>query len=549
MKRFWFFFFFSFSTYVLAASPSPTLIYTISPLKKGDFHSFTIRLEFQGSPTGTTLVSVPFENGPYRPQDQIDILSISNSNKHQVVKGDSGLYQIVHKPNARLTLLYSIKNALKDSIPGLDEVYAQMLTDKYFYWIGNSSWIVPRDSSGKKYAITLKWKGFPTTWTYLNSFDANRTDLRINSTLDDFQNAIYLGGDIRIHTLVINKKPLYFGIRGQWSFSDDEVLNIIHRTVSSQRSYWNDYEIDQFMISLIPMKYHSEEEKSINGRALLNSFVTVGTNNKSLRLGDMTYLYNHELMHHWIGTVLKQGEPENAFKWFSEGFTDYFAHIVMLESGLVDQAEYRKTINHIFAAYYADSNHQWPNAKLEKDYWSSAAMNKLPYQRGLIFALYLNESIKYHTNGKWDLKEVVIRMLREARQDNRIFSQEWLLDLLQKSTGKDYSKQLDHFITNGNFISITDWEEVSGKIALLPTEFFDLGFATDKGGIAMNARIISIREGANVQKAGLRTGDIMVGYSSTQQPTDSATLVIMRGDEKIRLRFLPSREVLLPQLK
>lgn len=548
MKKYYASLFFLLITHVLFAAPGPKVSYTVSPLKAGDYHAFLIKMTLKGCATGKTTLSVPYATGQYHPQENMAIISVSNCRKHASLTGDSSVYVIEHTPNAQLTVTYTIKNALKDSLPAADEVYAQMLTDSYFYFIGSSLWIVPLDSSGMHYDISLQWKGFPAGWSYLNSYGANKVNQSISASLSDFQNAIYMGGDIRIHKLVINERPLYFGIRGQWGFSDEKVFEIIKKTVRSQRAYWNDYDVDQYTITLIPMKYHSDAERSINGRGLTNTFVTVGTNTKALVLDDLLYLFNHELMHHWFGHVLKQGEPENAFKWFHEGFTDYFAHIVMLEGGLLDQQEFKRKVNTIFAAYYSDSTHQLPNEELQEKYWASAEIQKLPYQRGLIFAFYLDESIQFFSKVKSSLKNVIQQMLTEARQNKNVFSQERFLQLLQNNTGKDYRHLLERFITDGTFISMNDWESVSSKVALLPTEVFDPGFSTDRG-IAMNAQIIAIADGANVQKAGLRVGDIMVGYSATQQPSDSATIVVKRGEEKIKLHFFPARQMLVPQLK
>jgi predicted metalloprotease with PDZ domain len=549
MKRYCAVVFFLLIGHTLFAAAIPKLAYTISPLTKGGFHTFLIEMSFKGSTTGKTTLSIPFETGLYRPQDHFAVVGVTNSIRHQRVMDDSSRYVIEHNPGAQLTLRYTIKNALKDSVPTLDEVYAQMLTDKYFYLIGNFLWVVPLDSPGSNYDIRLKWSGFPARWNFLNSYGVNKLSQRIKIPLEDFQNAIYMGGDIRVHKLIINERPLYFGIRGKWTFSDEQVFTIIKKTVSSQRAYWNDYGVDRYTIALIPMKYNSDDERSINGRGLTNTFVTVGTNSKAFGLEDLVYLYNHELMHHWLGHVLKQGEPENAFKWFHEGFTDYFAHVVMLESGISDQYDFTKRINAIFSAYYSDSTHQWPNTKLEQDYWSSYDMQKLPYQRGLIFAFYLNESIRFHSKEKSSLKQVIQQMLAEARLNKRIFSQDWLLALLQKATGKDYTGLFRRFVTEGSFISIADWEMISDKILLAPTQVFDLGFTTDKATIAMDARISSFAAGANAQKAGLRVGDTIAGYSFTQQPSDSATIVVKRDSEKIKFRFLPSREIKTPQLK
>ena len=549
MKRIFFMLLLLTSHMLAIAASAPMVTYTISPLKKGLYTSFLIKMSFNGDASGKTRITVPYENGQYRPQDHLEILDISNSVKHYWNAEDSGSYMIEHAANAFLTVTYKLNNALQDSLPALDEVYAQMLTGNYFYLIGSTFWITPEDSANKVYDIRMNWKGFPADWKFLSSFSANTSSQQINASIADFQQAIYMGGDFRIHTLLINERPLYFGIRGQWPFSDKDVLNVINRTVSAQRSYWNDYDVDRYTISLMPMKYNSENERSLNGRGLTNTFVSVGTNTRSLGIMDLTYLYNHELMHHWLGHLLKQPDPENAYKWFFEGFTDYFTHVIMLEEGLLDSILFKKSFNKIFSQYYGNSSNQFPNSTLEKEYWSSPEMQKLPYQRGLIFAFYLDESIRKYSHGNSSLKEIISTMLRETTLNKTAYSNDWLLELLKKSGGKDYSTDLQRFIMEGKFISIDDWHQVSGKLIMDTTMVYDPGFITDKGTIALNASIIEIREGSAIQKAGLATGDRLVGYSTTYNPADTTTLTVERGKEKIQFRYLAAKEIMIPQLK
>lgn len=534
--------------YALWAAPAPKLSYTVSPLKSGDHRTFLVEMRLKGSATGETALTLPFETGLYRPQDQLSILGVTNSHRHHRAAGDSALYIISHKPNAPLTVRYTITNALKDTLPTGNEVHAQMLTPHYFYLIGSSLWVTPGDSLGVAYDIAVTWKGFPAAWSLLNTYGANRPVQQFRATLDDLQNAVYMGGDFRIHTIRINDKPLHLGIRGRWNFSDEAVLDLIRRTVSAQRAYWNDYDIERYTIGLLPMKYGTEDERSMFGRGFANTFVTVGTNSRAFGLPDLTYLYNHELMHHWLGHVLKQANPENAYKWFHEGFTDYFAHVVMREGGLLDNLGYKTRVSNIFASYYNDSTHQWPNQKLQEDYWSTPQMQQLPYQRGLLFAFYLDESIRLHSSGRSSLKDVVRQLLTDAKAQQTAFSQQRLLALLQEATGKDYTPELERFITRGAFIALSDWQAVTDKVAPAPTDVYDLGFTTDRG-IALNAIITSVAEGSNVHRAGLRAGDVMVGFSSKQHPAEWASITVKRGDEELKFRFLPARQVWVPQLK
>ncbi|HYH14348.1 MAG TPA: hypothetical protein VD794_03955, partial [Flavisolibacter sp.] len=277
--------------------------------------------------------------------------------------------------------------------------------------------------------------------------------------------------------------------------------------------------------------------------------ISTATNSKAFGLNDVLFLYNHEFMHYWLGQVVKQIPPYNDYKWFHEGFTDYFAHVIMRDKELFNEQEFKQRINAVFSAYYSDSSHQWPNGSVQTDGSPSYEIQQLPYKRGLLFALYLDESIKKQTAGRASLKTIMQAIFTEARKSGRAFSNDWLLTLLQQTTGHDYRPVLDEFITQGRFISLAHWQKVTDKIVMAPAETFDLGFTTESGKFALNAVIATIREGANVQKAGLKVGDKIAGGSFKRDPSQQGTLVVKRGDEKIELTFYPSRQISTPQLK
>ncbi|HYH13590.1 MAG TPA: hypothetical protein VD794_00125, partial [Flavisolibacter sp.] len=198
------------------AQIQPNVSYTVSPATKNDYSTFLVNLSVKGNASGQTIFAIPFEKGHLQPQDQISIIEVINGQTHQYVATDSSLYEVKHKPNAQLTLKYIVKNALKDSVPAIDNFFAQMLKPTYYHIIGNTFWIAPNDSSDRTYNISLQWKGFPAYWSFLNSYGANKTTQLIKATLNDFLNAIYLGGDFRVHQAKVQGKPVYLGVRGQW---------------------------------------------------------------------------------------------------------------------------------------------------------------------------------------------------------------------------------------------------------------------------------------------------------------------------------------------
>ncbi|HEX2535518.1 MAG TPA: M1 family aminopeptidase, partial [Chitinophagaceae bacterium] len=393
------------SPFALWAAPAPRIDYTITLERTGAAAALQVEMRFQGNGSGNTILSVPFVPGRSS-IGPVLISKIRNSREYHIVQGDSSRLQVTHAPGALLTVMYTVHSVYAGSLPLPSDAFAAVVQPHYFHLLGDQLWVVPEDTTQQKYDLNLRWTRFPAGWKLHNSYGSDAPVQRLQQTITGFRHAAYMGGDFRLHRLLINGKPLYFGIRGRWSFNDEAVAEVIRQTVMAQRTYWQDTTIERFTVGLVPMQKGSEEERSITGQGLYYTFVTVATNSRAFGIPDLTFLFNHELMHHWLGGIMKQGHPENDHKWFNEGFTDYFAHRAMREGGLMDEAEYTSRINRIFAAYYNDSTHQYTNQRLGQDYWSTPAFQQLPYRRGLLFALYLNASLQQSTFGRVTLKEV-----------------------------------------------------------------------------------------------------------------------------------------------
>ncbi len=85
-------------------------------------------------------------------------------------------------------------------------------------------------------------------------------------------------------------------------------------------------------------------------------------------------------------------------------------------------------------------------------------------------------------------------------------------------------------------------------LALREVPVFSIGFTTDKGGLDVNAKVTAVTEGSNAALAGLRPGDIIKGYSFAYNPHQEASLVILRNNQRIDLKYYPAHKMMLPQL-
>ncbi|WP_353281602.1 hypothetical protein [Wolbachia endosymbiont (group B) of Horisme vitalbata] len=81
---------------------------------------------------------------------------------------------------------------------------------------------------------------------------------------------------------------------------------------------------------------------------------------------DYTRVISHELIHRYIGHIIEQDSDkknEIKYKWFFEGFTEFYGVKTLLDTKLIDKDEYLKIINISLKEYF---NSLIPNIDFEK---------------------------------------------------------------------------------------------------------------------------------------------------------------------------------------
>ncbi|MBX9785187.1 MAG: hypothetical protein K2X48_18015 [Chitinophagaceae bacterium] len=229
----------------------------------------------------------------------------------------------------------------------------------------------------------MEWKNLPAGWSNINSFGKNilKQDITALRT-DQFVSSIWAGGDYRAYSFEVNQKPVHFAIRGKWQFKDAAMFSMIKKTIAAQRAFWNDYNISQYTVTLMPFLTEDEYSMSYQGTGLTNSFATWATSNRNTSPASLMYLYNHELMHHWIGGIIENEQPEELLYWFSEGFTEYYTWRNMLESKFISEADYKRSFDSVPALHYADGEHANANTVIKENFWTNYKFQKLPYNPG-----------------------------------------------------------------------------------------------------------------------------------------------------------------------
>ncbi len=467
------------------------------------------------------------------------------------VNRDSGWIAIKHGANDDpLRLQYTLIQDTPFSREGQDPTYRPIIQPEYFHVFGHNLFAVPKhlsEDSQEEARVDINWEGWTDKQIIHNSFGSQQRKQALRGiTWQEFHSSIFVGGDYRIHEEEINGNRLLLAIRGDWiPFNDTEVREVLLKTVTAQRNFWEDHSQNYFTVTMRP--FSLDRGSSYGGTGLTNSFATSMSNNSETDLSQLVHLFNHELMHNWIGHAIENADEEAQY-WFSEGFTEYYAvkNIAKNEIGGLDIKYLYDHINEKIRLLKASPVGEAPNSEITyENFWRDREYSELPYRRGFLYAFYLDTEISRAHQGEKSLDDVMLKILKNANESDEKISRDSFLKVLKEFLPEDPEPFFEEHIEQGKWIDFTTHFEKMGLDFEVGAELFDLGFQTSEDG----TEIISVSPGSAAEQAGLKAGDQLASRSIYFGRTDiPVELGVRQGKAVNKLSFYAVRNADIPQL-
>ncbi|EER21850.1 MULTISPECIES: M61 family metallopeptidase [spotted fever group] len=150
-------------------------------------------------------------------------------------------------------------------------------------------------------------------------------------------------------------------------------------------------------------------------------------------------LLAHEHMHNWTGKKIRNN-LEGLNYWWSEGFTDYYSRVLALRSSVITLEEFIEEFNQFFEDYYLSPVINEYNSKIKDDNWKDYAVEKLPYYRGFVLALYLDSLIKENNKSK-SLDNVMLDLFKTSKEQE--FSSDYFKKIVKNYVPKGIDKEIN----------------------------------------------------------------------------------------------------------
>ena len=264
------------------------------------------------------------------------------------------------------------------------------------------------------YHAQVKWSlaGAGDGATAMSSFGAD--DAETTGPLDRLRGAFYMAGPIG--RLVLDDGPAHF--RGAWlgrpAFDPAEAAVWAAKAREAQRAFFHDTDPAPFTFFLRPVPRLGPGWVGNGGPS---SFLLLAGD--TLAWSRVTrFIVAHEIGHTWIGVAgsgVRFDGPEGSGYWFTEGFNVHYTRELLLRAGLATPAEFLDDLRERTERFIVNPDKALPNEAIVKGFFKSDTVNKLPYDRGMLYAAEVDAAVRAKSGGKRSLDDVVLGLLERAR--------------------------------------------------------------------------------------------------------------------------------------
>jgi predicted metalloprotease with PDZ domain len=531
--------------------PVRKLTYVVEPIIQAESCRLRVSLTFRGNPSGESRLLLPLEwaEGTKLYRFIKNLQPSSEDTKIEDTK-EPHVKIVHHRPNERVSLIYEVVSQPPDIKLTRETYYYPVLRPSYFYVMGQALWVYPDMPERTPLQLSLHWKNIPEGWALINSYGLDQPKQKVNTTLESFRKGTFLAGDYRIKTIIINQEPVYAVTRGSFGFADEEFHKLIKQIFQVERDFWKTRGFPHYYVTLLPT---DDPPGRSGGEGRTNSFTLFVP--KDSNLSSHRHTLAHELFHEWNarrlgGFELIGGVEDERLYWFSEGFTDYYASLLLLRAGLISLEDYVALYNSLIEEYYTSPVRSLTAAEMVQKRQNSYKVERLFYQRGALLAHYWDIAIQSRTNGKSSLDEVMRSLLKSAKASGFSLSHKRIAQALQPYLGERGASDIEKYIDRGELVPA---DNPFGTCAIAEVNDYhpwDMGFEVDK---SFKTRVISgVKPDGNAHRAGLRDGQKWVsGGFVYGDPNRLTKLTVIEGNTQKVVQFYPAatEAIRLPRYK
>jgi len=515
-----------------AAAQAESLTYVLQP----EFGRGVLRVELTWE-TGERRTSILGVSPRWGPIDNVPGMLRDVRFVGATWRREGSQWILSHRPRQTIRVRYQVDAGARD-FSAWERTHHPIAARDFFHGMGNTFLLVPMPAPGtpETFEVVLRWR-LPAGFDAICSWGRGRTvGDRLRAM--DLRHSVYLAGRLEVRDAQQDDRRVTVALVDRFDFDADDLLKMATRIIRHQCDFMVEREFPDFVVTAIPVGPPIRPgESRIAGAGLYHSFALFLAPRSRLTDG-VQHLFAHELFHTWNGRLLPAAQPERRVAWFTEGVTDYYALRILFESGDWDARIYARWINRHLRQYVQNPARNATNAEIERDYWTQRdTVGEVAYQRGLLLGL------RWHALARRrGVPEGFDRLFRTLIERGRQGGFQLTNDAVRRTgvqvLGDWFGPEFDRYVIQAATVDVPpDALEPQLVGELTDVYAFDLGF--DRETSLRERRIRGLKPGSAAARAGLREGDVLVGWRVHDNPDEKIELAVRRGDKTAHITYLP----------
>lgn len=534
-----------------AAVPEP-VEYRLSPvLEGGRLVALAVEIHLRAGPSGATRLVLPDTwadaSELWRFVKDLEVVGATS------VVEDGPVVRVIAAPaGAPLVVRYRVTSAY-DHDPTSDDgqPFAPIIRPTFFNVFGEALFAVPEGHEDDP--ARFAWTGAPAGFGFAS--DLEHLAAGRPGVVGDVLESIVLGGPgLKVHTRPDGGGQLRVATLGEYGFGEAAFIDLALDVIAAQRAFWGDHGAP-FLVAMTALQA-IPGSMSTGGTGRSDAFAL--TVSQDAPLDRLRHILAHEYFHTWNPRMLgaqAEGADEMTGKWFSEGFTEFYAWRLLLRADIYTLEDFVAAWNAALREYDTSPVRAEPNARVVAEYWTDQAVGRLPYRRGPLLAALWEQRLRAATAGARDLDDVMLAMrdhVRAAGERKQADAAALFPSTYRALGGPDLAADLERFVTRGEPIVLpTDVFGDCVRVVVQRRRTFDRGWDPEATTRADNV-ITGLRAGTPAHRAGLRNG-MKIVRREAGEPDDATIAYVLRvqdGERERLIEFMPQGpgEVAVQQL-
>jgi predicted metalloprotease with PDZ domain len=212
---------------------------------------------------------------------------------------------------------------------------------------------------------------------------------------------------------------------------------------------------------------------------------------------------------------------------------------LLFRAGLYADGDFAADLNGLLSGYYGSPVREASAERIRADFWNDRAVGFLPYQRGNAIAIELDYAIRRASGGTRTIDDWFRELFSRCRDSGAPVTREALFASIEHASDRATAGAIRATAVDGVLLAPReDWFAPCLEHHVAHSGTFELGFDFDA---TRDRKVITgLVPGSAAQRAGLRDGDALAGFSAAIGDASQPVKVTVRDGAGTRdIEYLP----------